>query len=304
MKSGLIPAIVLAAGATAGADLRSSADYGVTTETLDSGGTRAESADYINSGSVGGGAGTSTAPVPVTTARHGYLGQIYEFASLVVSAAPASVDEGGSRQLAATAVLDDLTLLPLAATEVAWSVLFGPLTGVDDGGMVTAGVVAADTGAGVRGIYREGSAQQNLTVRDTVADNYNEYAGDGVADDWQVIHFGEPPNVEAGPDENPDADPHGNLFESLTGSDPNDGTDFLRFFVRERGGITATLRLSRVVPGTIYTVRRSTDLGETVRFAAVPGLSFTVSSERADFDLVDGGTPDPDQFYLLEVTRE
>lgn len=125
--------------------------------------------------------------------------------------------------------LDDTTVLVPGASEIDWSVVLGPLTGVTAGGLVTAGVVYADTSATVAGEYAGVSGQWDLTVLDAVEDNYNDYGGDGVDDGWQVTHFGEPPNVDAGPDENPDGDPWDNLFESLTGTDPNDERDFLRF---------------------------------------------------------------------------
>jgi len=283
---------------------RGSEDYSVATDTVDGGGSRATSTSYTHDGSAGGVGGISTVASPAGTAKHGYLGQLYEVTAVTLSATPATIDEGGTRQLGAAAILDDLTTLALPGSEVDWSVVLGPLTGIDAGGVATAGLVPANTPAAAQGTYQGIDGQLGLTVLDTIADNYHEYGGDGVADDWQVAHFGEPPNPDAGPAENPDHDPHDNLFESLTGFDPNDGGDFLRFFLLDRAGITATLRLSKVIPGTVYTVRRSSDLAATVPFSTFPSSSFTVGSEGADFDLTDHNTPGAAQFYLLEVQAE
>lgn len=53
--------------ATAGADTRSSANYTITTDTIDGGGTRKTSASYSNNGSIGGIAGISSVAAPAGT---------------------------------------------------------------------------------------------------------------------------------------------------------------------------------------------------------------------------------------------
>ena len=62
-------------------------------------------------GSVGGIGGISTAAPD--TARHGYIGQLTEVASLTATGTPASINQGATSQLAGTATLDDSTVTAL-----------------------------------------------------------------------------------------------------------------------------------------------------------------------------------------------
>jgi hypothetical protein len=57
-------------------------------------------------------------------------------------------------------------------------------------------------------------------VSDTLPDKFGSYAGDGLADAWQVLHFGFD-NALAGPSADPDGDGQDNLFEYLATSLPN-----------------------------------------------------------------------------------
>ena len=72
---------------------RSSANYSVPADTQDAGGRRATSASYSNSGCVGGVAGLGAVAAPAETAKHGYLGQLYDVKSLQLSANPTNVNE-------------------------------------------------------------------------------------------------------------------------------------------------------------------------------------------------------------------
>ena len=202
------------------------------------------------------------------------------------------------------ATLDDLSSLVPLPSEVDWQILLGPVAGIDGAGLLTADVVHEDTVASVRGSYSGVSADTGLTVLDTDTDNFASYGGDGVNDAWQVGNFGLPPNALAGPEENPDQDLYNNLFESLTGTDPNHPGDFLRFLVADRTGSTATLQLSKVIPGTLYTIKRSPDLGDSVAYAPFPSSSFTNVTEQADYEVVDAAASGPRNFYVLEVAAD
>ena len=83
------------------------------TSTIDGGGLRATSANYTMDNSVGGIGGISSAAPD--TARNGYIGQLYEVASMVITAAPSSVSELSNAQLSASATLDDTTARRRAA---------------------------------------------------------------------------------------------------------------------------------------------------------------------------------------------
>lgn len=196
---------------------RSSTSYTVQTDSSDKGGARSASAAYSHSGSVGDVVGIST--VAGTTAKQGYLGQLYEVTAVQLAAGAASLNELSTLPLSATPWLDDLTTFTLSAPEVAWSVGSGALTGVDANGLATAAAVYQNSAAVVAGSYAGITGTLNLTVLDSIADNFGSYAGDRLADAWQVQHFGLN-HPQGGPNGNPDGDGYSNLLEFAFGTDP------------------------------------------------------------------------------------
>jgi len=152
-------ALALAATAVAG----ESADYSISPESPAAGG-RAASAKYtLDSSTASGGTSGGVAISAAFTLREGFAGAIHDPVSLDLTTAPLTVDEGGTRQLAASLLLDDASQLPLAPSAVSWSVLNGPLT-VDFDGLATAGSVTQDTGATVQGGYLALTDTLTLTV--------------------------------------------------------------------------------------------------------------------------------------------
>lgn len=278
---------------------RSSASYEISVETADAGGGRVNSGSYIADTSTGSIGGISSVVSPDIVAKTGYTGQLYEVTGLTVSATPNTVGEGSTRQLDAVADLDDATTLNLHPSEVAWNVVSGPLTGINSGGLATAGAVLEDTLATAEGSYQSVSDLFDLTVLNVDPDNFAEYGGDDLDDDWQVQHFGNPPNPDAAPGENPDGDNGDNEFEFLTGFDPNDPKDYFRFEIVDVNGTTATYMLNKVIPDRTYTLKASTDLidfGETV-------TSFSVNVETFDYPVEDSGADGPRKFHIIEVTK-
>ena len=221
-----LAAWLLAFAATAHADLRTSTDYTVATDTTDAGGQRTSSSAYTNHGSVGGIAGISTVAVPAETAKAGYIGQLYEVTGLQISASPTTVDEGATRQLNAAQLLDDDTIINLGPDSVTWNVMAGPFTGITTGGLATAGQVHEDTVATAQGSFAGAIGQLDLTVNNITDDDFGSYAGDGLPDDWQVQYFGED-NAEAGPNVDADGDGDSNLYEYHARLLPNDPASFL-----------------------------------------------------------------------------
>ena len=72
---------------------RASTAYSVATDTTDGGGERATSAAYTNEGSAGGIMGVSTVAAPAETAKHGYIGQLYDVTGLTLTSASPTVNE-------------------------------------------------------------------------------------------------------------------------------------------------------------------------------------------------------------------
>ena len=208
------------------ADLRTSSSYTVAADTTDAGGQRTSSVTYTHHGSVGGIAGISTVASPAATAKHGYIGQLYEVTGLQISASPTTVNEGATRQLNAAQLLDDDTTINLGPDSITWNVMAGPVTGITSGGVATAGQVYEDTVATAQGSFAGDIGQLDLTVNNITDDDFGSYAGDGIPDDWQVQYFGED-NADAGPNVDADGDGDSNLYEYHARLLPNDPTSFL-----------------------------------------------------------------------------
>jgi hypothetical protein len=219
MNAFSVATLVFAVAGMLKAETRTSASYGVRAEGISAGGAGAMSISYSHEGSVGGVVGQSATHTAARTAKNGYLGQLYEVMSLQLSAAPLTVNETGTRQLAASATLDDGTTLSSLAASVNWSVSSGPLVAVSSGGVVTAGIVYADTAAQVQGAYLGQSAVLDLTVLDTIPDNFGNYAGDGLPDGWQVQYLGVN-GTSGGPALDPDFDGIPNALEYALNLDP------------------------------------------------------------------------------------
>ena len=192
--------------------------YQLTPAVLDLAGGRGTSANYTaDDSSAPGTAGNSTN----YSLRSGFTGQLVDAVSIALSASPATVNETASRPLAAALIFDDSTQSPVVADSVSWSVLSGPVVTITGAGLATAGVVAEDSLATVRGAFNGFSGTLTLTVVDSMPDNFGVYAGDGLPDAWQVQQFG-PASLQGGPNANPDHDVYDNLHEFAFGTDPRD----------------------------------------------------------------------------------
>lgn len=287
--------------AAAQAAPRTSADYAVTAETVDFGGRRVTSADYSADGSVGPLAGVSSEGTSATVAKQGYVGQLYDLVGYALFAADDTPDELGSTQLVPVRLADDGTGLALAPAGFSFSIVNGPVAGISTGGLVTAGAVYAATPATVAATSVEsGLITRLLQVQDTVPDNFGSYAGDALADDWQVQYFGTN-NPLAAPGLDPDRDGQKNLFEFTAGLVPTDPMSVFRLRVESVPGQSSQKRLvfSPVLADRTYTVKGRTNLatgGEELSNQSTDGLL----PERRVTDLSAGG---PRKFYEVEIRR-
>ena len=205
----------------ADAGTRTSANYTVSADVTDRGGSRAASANYSNAGSASLLAGISTVVAPAQVAKSGYIAQLYDVSGLLLNSAAPSVNETATLQLAAWQLLDDATFLATDANAVAWSVVSGPVASISANGLATAGLVFENTSATVSGTFGAFTGSLNFTVLDSIPDNFGAYAGDGIGDDWQVQNFGEN-NPLAAPALDPDGDGANNHFEFTAGLIPTD----------------------------------------------------------------------------------
>lgn len=231
------------------------------------------------------------------SARFGFAGQLYELKTLGITAAPATVNEGSTRQLAASAALDDATTLSLAPDAVTWSVVGGPITSISAGGLALAATVYADTAATVRGAYQALAANRALTVLNLNSDDHGAYAADGLDDAWQVAYFGEG-SANAAPPGDPDGDGQNNLFEYLAGTTPTNSASSFRLSITAPAAGSRTLTLSPVQAGRTYAVEYATLISDSF----VPLTGAASSDAAGTRTLIDNEPNLTRRFYRVRIS--
>jgi len=301
MKTTIPIALLLLTAAAVHAGPRSSASYNVLTDTYDAGGKRATSTSYSNDGSVGGVVGISIVSSPAQTAKAGYIGQLYEVTALQLGASPATINETGTRQLSAAQVLDDGSTLAVSAASVTWSVMAGPLSGINASGLATAATVFEDSAATAQGAFEGRTGQLALTVLDTIPDNFGSYAADGLDDAWQNQYFSANP-ADAAPLLDPDGDGQNNFFEFTAGLIPTDPAS--RFLLRVApvpGQPTQrNLVFSPRFGDRSYVVKFSTDLSPGPWDPATVSVPSDNGTERT---VTDTAASETRKFYRVEITK-
>jgi hypothetical protein len=269
----------------------------------DSAGLRGTSAHYtLDSSAMPGGYGNAGS----YTLRAGYAGQLLDATAMAtgidLSATPLAISEGGTSQLSALLIYDDLSSSALPASSVAWTVQSGPILSISTGGLAAAGVVYQDTSATVHGAYLSFTDTVVLNVLNTLPDNFGAYALDQVDDDWQVLHFGLPPNVQAAPHADPDGDGQSNLFEFTAGLLPTVASSRLQiwcFTVPGQPGqkrVVFTPRYS----GRTYAVESSQSLAPASWIALTGGITTDDGLTRTVTDV----TASPiRRFYRVQITK-
>jgi hypothetical protein len=280
---------------------RTSANYTITAETADAGGLRATSANYTHDGSATAVGGLSSAAPPAQMVKHGYLGQLFDITGLVINGAAPNVNETETLQLGAWYLLDDATYLTVAPELVTWQVVSGPIESISAVGIATAGSVYQDTAATVQGTLGAFIAPLDLTVLDSIADNFGSYAGDGIGDDWQVFYFGFD-NPLAAPALDPDGDGQDNLFEFTAGLVPTDPFSLFRLWIECVPNQPAQKRLvfNPRFANRTYTVeyRMSLIAGD---WAPLEGTSFTDNGNTRT--LTDPNAVPAPKFYRVRITK-
>lgn len=278
-----------------------SANYSIEPAALDNGGLNTSSANYRANSSAAPGMAIRSLLYSDRTGFAGQLGDVVATA-IDLTASPLTLDEGGTRQLGATLVYDDQTTSALAAGSITWSVQSGPITGISSTGLATAGTVYQNTAAVVRGVYQTFADTLDLTVLNVNVDDFGAYASDGMADDWQVQYFGNPPNTRAAALADPDGDGQNNLLEYTAGLIPTDPAS--RFLVNSTNVRSALNKVDVVFSpryaDRTYTVKTSTSLaaGTWTTLAA-----FTTSDSGLQRTVTDTGTMLAKKFYRVEISK-
>jgi hypothetical protein len=270
--------------------------------TLNAGGGPATAGNGVHYGSMGSLGAMASADLPPLLNKTGFIGQLYEIDSLQLSAVPASVNEGATRQLTASQLLDDGTIIELDEMTVAWSVDNGPISAVSSSGVATAGLVYEDSMGTIEGVYAAEVGAIELLILNIDPDDYGSYAGDGLDDDWQVLYFGLS-NPLAAPRVDADGDGQDNAFEFEIGVVPTDPLSRFRSKIESVPGFPgrASVTFSPRFSDRFYTLQSSLDL-TPASWIDVP--STTVSDdglERTLTDITDDGSTT--KLYQVEVTR-
>jgi hypothetical protein len=273
------------------------------TSSVDGGGQRATSASYTMDGSMGGIAGISTVASPPETVKAGYIGQLTEVASLTVTGAPTSVNEGATSQLSGMATLDDATVVALAGADVNWSSpgVPYPLSGINASGLATAALVYQNTPATVNGYYLGMTSNTTVQVLDSNPDNYGIYAADNIPDWWQVQYFGlNNPNGVGSADA--DGTGQNNLFKYVAGLDPTNAASVFKLRIENVVGQPNQKKLTFLpwASARTYTPEFRTDL--TVgAYATLAGYSGPTTN-ATEVSISDQNATQASKFYRIRIT--
>ncbi len=265
------------------------------------GGARSSSPAYSHHGNASILGGVATAASPPELAKAGYIAQLYEVAGLAVSSALPAVNEGASVLLRAFQILDDATFLPVAASSVAWSGVSFPLASISASGLATAQIVYQHTPGSVQGTFAGFSGSYQLTVLNVGSDDFGSYAGDGLADDWQVRYFGLN-NPLAAPGIDASGTGQTNLFKYVAGLDPLDPRSRFTLEIQMVPGQPNWKKLvfAPRFPDRNYVVKTKPSLTAT---EWSPLGSSTVSDQGELRTVTDLDASGARKFYQVEIIR-
>ena len=229
--------------------------------------------------------------------KQGFLGQLFDVTGLAILSAAPEVAEGGTVQLGVRQTLDDETFFGVNPIAVAWSPAVSPIASIDPAGLATAENVFQDFPGLVEGMFGGFTASLEILVRNTIEDDFGTYAGDGIADDWQVQFFGLD-NPDAAPEVDFSGNGQTNLFKFIAGLNPLDPNS--RFDVELVASPQPTLVFQPTRAGRNYRVLFT----ESLNNPAWQPLDDTTMSEAGEVRAVmDLSAPGAQRFYRVEITR-
>lgn len=289
------------------AEPRSSANYTISADTLDTGGGHAASVSYTESASFGTIAGTSGGGDPVQLLKAGLFARFSDATGVQLVPATGGtlpsydLAEGGTLQLTAYQELDDASFHPLASAAVVWSVVSGPISSVSPAGLATAGLVYQDTAAAISGTFGGFADTLPLTVLNVNPDNFGTYAADGLPDGWQVQYFGLN-NPLAAPAVDASGTGQTNLFKYTAGLDPTDPAARFTLGIDPVNGQPAQkeLTFAPVFADRTYAVEYTTNLLGGVWLPLPGGVENTAGQVRTVTDPAATGQA---KYYRVRITK-
>ena len=262
---------------------------------INSGGGYSSSAAYGMDSSVGNIAGDSSGG-SVKNMAGGTTTRPTTATNLVMTATPASVYEGGTSHLGGTVTMDDLSIMPLNGTDIAWGSVTYPFQSIASNGVLVAAnsVYASVTGT-VSGSYLG-------LAGNTSAQVLGPYASSGIPELWFVQYFGAPPNTNAAPDYDADGTGQNNLFKYIAGLDPTNPASIftLRIASAANQPGQATLIYNPVAGGRTYTPQYSTNLASLIW----PALNTVtaVQTNGTQATVTDMDASQASKFYRINIS--
>lgn len=199
----------------------------LTHTTFDSAGGRSVGGTITNDATLGtiGGEMYDSAPLVV---RSGFVGQLWDPVSLSITPQSASMQENSILQLSASVLGDDGIVQPLSAS-LTWETA-SVFLGVDAAGLFVSTSLPSNQVASVIARSGELTGHAEILLLDVTADDFGDFAGDGLDDAWQWMWFAGDP-TQGQPGDDGDGDGQDNAFEFLAGTTPIDGTSFLQTWI-------------------------------------------------------------------------
>jgi hypothetical protein len=232
-----------------------------------------QAGSYQLDDAVGGWSTTGSAPSQWVKPDHS--GSMYDPVALIVEVDRSEIPEEETAQAAVHLVCDDASRLPPPAP-VSYSVLSGPMI-PEPFFVLRAEPVYRDSNATVQVVSSPWLTTINLLIVNTDPDNFGMFAGDDVADDWQVDFF-TVGNPDGTADQDPDGDGYDNRFEFTAGTDPTSAAD--RFDIALHRTTGAEILFGPVQTGRTYRVESSDTLASADWFP-LTGLVAHASSPVA-----------------------
>ena len=276
----------------------------VTISSIDGGGLRTSSANYTMDGSVGGIGGISSGAAD--TAKDGYIGQLTEVVSVVVTAQPNSVGVGSTTQLSGTATLDDSTVSGLSGSDVAWTSPNEPypIASISGSGVLTPADVYYVSPAAVEAVvdgYYLGAS--NTTM---VALYAPDSIGDGIPDWWRNLYFGAATPTNSSDCATCDFDGTGqnNFFKFVAGLNPTNPSSVFVLSIAPVAGQPTEKALAYnpilVGYGQTYTVQYATNLAGAV-YAPLTTTSVLMTNGN-QVSLNDTQATQTQKFYRVNIS--
>lgn len=244
---------------SSGAQSRSSASYRVESEAVSAGVSEGSSLTYE---------GTSGAGLPPPTeqkspayeATPDLSGQLSVPLGFAL-AGPAQVAEGETAQYYPAVALDDGTFQSLGFEGASFTLLTSSSHAqLSTGGLLTTTFLPQPETLTIQVDQGPAQATRQITVLDSLKDNFGPYAGDGLDDVWQFHWFGSN-DVSGVATADADGDGFDNAYENLTGTSPVDRSSAFRVTLQRapaEGGLS--LQLPSLLAGRRYRLQTSATL--------------------------------------------